>query len=170
MGNSRSFHFLSTHFFFLHQHHHLVYISKTHVLKMLMKILVLENVKCLLRPWPNKKKQIFAGMLTEWYWFSNISLFISWRHYTNISLLYSFLVNPLEEHFIMKRGNLSFSKILHTFSPSRDSSVGRASDWRSEGPWFDPRRWHFLVRAFWSRAVIIGSMFIAIATPPWPNG
>ena len=27
-------------------------------------------------------------------------------------------------------------------SSSRFSSVGRASDRRSEGPWFDPKRWH----------------------------
>ena len=28
-------------------------------------------------------------------------------------------------------------------SSSRDSSVGRASDWRSEGPWFNPGSRHF---------------------------
>ena len=30
---------------------------------------------------------------------------------------------------------------VHTFA-SRDSSVGRASDWRSEGPWFNPGSRH----------------------------
>ena len=29
----------------------------------------------------------------------------------------------------------SYNSTIHT---SRNSSVGRASDWRSEGPWFDP--------------------------------
>ena len=49
-GQLTKFSFSKHTFFFLHQHHHLVYISKAHVLKMLMKILVLENVKCLLKP------------------------------------------------------------------------------------------------------------------------
>ena len=36
----------------------------------------------------------------------------------------------------------NFFFLQTTFSPSRDSSVGRASDWRSEGPWFDPGSRH----------------------------
>ena len=40
------------------------------------------------------------------------------------------------------------------FYMCRDSSVGRASDWRSEGPWFDPEsRQFFFVRSikfFWT--------------------
>ena len=28
----------------------------------------------------------------------------------------------------------------------------------------------FWFTVFWSRALIIGSRFVAIATPPWPNG
>ncbi len=28
---------------------------------------------------------------------------------------------------------------------SRDSSVGRALDWRSKGPWFDPGSWQFIL-------------------------
>ena len=31
---------------------------------------------------------------------------------------------------------------------SRFSSAGRASDWRSEGPVFDPRRWHIFT-SYW---------------------
>ena len=34
------------------------------------------------------------------------------------------------------------------FSTSRDSSVGRASDWRSEGPWFDPWSRHNFIFTF----------------------
>ena len=63
-GQLTKFSFSKHTIFFLHQHHHLVYISKAHVLKMLMKILVLENVKFILKPWQIKKKQIFVGMLT----------------------------------------------------------------------------------------------------------
>ena len=37
---------------------------------------------------------------------------------------------------------------------SRDSSVGRASDWRSEGPWFNPGSRHFQKSIKWNTSRI----------------
>ena len=54
---------------------------------------------------------------------------------------------------------------LQSISTSRDSSVGRASDWRSEGPWFDP--WsrqiflkHFVLSSLKCFSIIIQNLLI----------
>ena len=39
--------------------------------------------------------------------------------------------------------NVGRVKNMHTLKQGLFSSVGRASDWRSEGPWFNPRWRHF---------------------------
>ena len=35
------------------------------------------------------------------------------------------------------------SKLTDDREPSQNSSVGKASDGRSEAPWFSPRFWHY---------------------------
>ena len=61
--------------------------------------------------------------------------------------------------------------LYHTFltlrmSPpqlSRDSSVGRASDWRSEGHWFDPGSWHYFLFSLLLLPEISGCSVLLIA-------
>ena len=53
-----------------------------------------------------------------------------------------FVVQPLKRHINKQRKNLLDMTMMIT--TSGDSSVGRASDWRSEGRVFDPRSPHII--------------------------
>ena len=64
------------------------------------------------------------------------------------------IIHVHHTHFshVLKYTTLQFKIYSYRFFwpqlPCRFSSAGRASDWRSEGPVFDPRRWHIFFRLF----------------------
>ena len=41
------------------------------------------------------------------------------------------------------RGTAPIPLVIQLVPRCQDSSVGRALDWRSKGPWFDPGSWHY---------------------------
>ena len=59
------------------------------------------------------------------------------------SCVFSFFVSRWVGGKVTKNYKKCFINVIVSLSSiSRFSSAGRASDWRSEGPVFDPRRWH----------------------------
>ena len=59
------------------------------------------------------------------------------------------------------RGTAPIPLVIQLVPRCQDSSVGRALDWRSKGPWFDPGSWHYF---FFLYSL---SLFSAVATCLW---
>ena len=77
-------------------------------------------------------------------------MILPWRVQIMLSDAKRSCLRPIFELFEM---SMSWHKNRVLKMHSRDSSVGRASDWRSEGPWFNPGSRHFQnSNATWMRA------------------